>query len=112
MKRANETGPRAWIALRSRRRSAGCPAEASATAEVSGGRRRGRGGQLGRTPHAPLDLTANLEDPFDQGLGAGRAAADVDVDPDDLVDALDDGVRNGHASRRRTGPHRGEPAVG
>ena len=41
----------------------------------------------------PGDLLLELEDALEQRLGAGRAAGDVDVDRDDLVDALRHGVR-------------------
>jgi hypothetical protein len=51
------------------------------------------GGDAG--PAAPLvgDLLLEPDDPLQQRLGPRRAARDVDVDRDDLVDALGDGVR-------------------
>ena len=38
------------------------------------------------------DLLTQDEDRVDEGLGAGRAAGQVDVDGNDVVAALDDGV--------------------
>src|SRR4051812_34486127 len=40
-----------------------------------------------------LDLLLNLEKPLEQSPGPRRTARHVDVDRDDLVDALADGVR-------------------
>src|SRR5206468_7684480 len=40
----------------------------------------------------PLDLFLQFEDSLDQGLGAGRAACNVDVHRNDLIDPLEDGV--------------------
>ena len=37
------------------------------------------------------DLLTQDEDRVDEGLGAGRASGQVDVDGDDVVAALDDG---------------------
>src|SRR5690606_4469671 len=39
-----------------------------------------------------VDLLLELDHGFEEGLGAGRAAGDVDVDGDDLVDAGDGAV--------------------
>src|SRR6478735_12308430 len=44
-----------------------------------------------------VDLFLELDDPVDERLGPGRAAGHEDVDRNDLVDALDDGVVVEHA---------------
>src|SRR5689334_15697495 len=39
-----------------------------------------------------VDLALQTEEPLDQGLWAGRATRDVDVDRDEAINALQDGV--------------------
>ena len=55
------------------------------------------------------DRLVQREDGVHQGLGARRAARRVDVDGDDLVDALDDGVVVEHAAGRGADAHRDDP---
>src|SRR5581483_11644541 len=47
---------------------------------------------------AGADEVVEREDAVDEGLRSGRAAGHVDVDGDDLVHALDDGVVVEHAA--------------
>ena len=78
-----------------------------ACARVVDGHRSGRRGRRERAsgcfrpatlPRAPLNESLDLHDPFDQRLGTGRAAGDVDIHRDDLVDPLDDRIGAEHAS--------------
>ena len=55
------------------------------------------------------DLLTQDEDRVDEGLGAGRAAGQVDVDGDDVVAALDDGVVVEDAAGGRARTHGDDP---
>ena len=55
------------------------------------------------------DLLVQGEDGVQQRVRARRAAGRIDVDRDDLVDALDDRVVVEHAPRRGAHPHRDHP---
>ncbi len=58
---------------------------------------------------AVLDLVVQLDDRVEQHLGAGRTPGQVDVDRDDVVDALDDRVVVEHAARAGAHAHRDDP---
>ena len=69
-------------------------------------------GDLGRAVGAELgvlDLVVQLEDRVDQHLRARRAAGEVHVDRDDVVDALDDRVVVEHAAGDGADAHREHP---
>src|SRR3954464_15700486 len=55
--------------------------------------------------HAGLNPLMQPDDPLHQALGPRGAARDVDVDRQDLVDALEDRVVVEHAARARAGAH-------
>ena len=55
------------------------------------------------------DLLTQDEDSVDEGLGAGRAAGQVNVDGDDVVAALDDGVVVEDAAGGRARAHGDDP---
>ncbi len=59
--------------------------------------------------HSGLDGLVQPDDPLHQLLGPRRAARDVDVDRDDLVDRLEDRVVVEHPARARAGAHRDHP---
>ncbi len=50
-----------------------------------------------------------LDDRVQQHLRPGRAARQVDIDRDDVIDALDDGVVVEHAAAGGAHPHRDDP---
>src|SRR5205823_13377675 len=58
---------------------------------------------------ARLHALVQADDSLHQTLRPGRAAGDVDVDGDDLVDALKDGVVVEHAAGASAGAHRDHP---
>ena len=72
-------------------------------------------GAVRRVARAPADVGVAHDHPLElveaveERLGAGRAAGHVDVDRQELVGALDDGVVGEHAARRRAGAHRDDP---
>ena len=62
-----------------------------------------------RRRDAGADLLLQGQDSLDHGLRARRAAGHVDVDGDDLVDALEDRVVREHAAGGGAGAHRQHP---
>src|SRR5262249_2993967 len=58
---------------------------------------------------AAADLVVEHQDPVHERLRPGRAAGDVHVDGDDLVDTLDERVVVEHAARARADAHRDDP---
>ena len=59
--------------------------------------------------NAGLDLLVQADDALHQRLGSRRAAGHVDVDRDDLVDALEHRVVVEHPARARARAHRDHP---
>ena len=45
-----------------------------------------------------FDFALETHEAFEEGFGAGRASGDVDIDGNEVVDALEDGVRAIHAT--------------
>jgi hypothetical protein len=62
-----------------------------------------------REPAVALDLLLKLDDGIENGLGSRRAAGNVDINRDDLVNTLHHVIRAIEAAACRARPHRNDP---